>query len=55
MGPIETKPLEYGAFDGPDAHTVVGLALGTSGELSTSCYNLYTSTARVAAARLSSF
>jgi hypothetical protein len=33
----------------------VGLVLGTFGELSTSCYSLCTSIARVAAARLLSF
>jgi hypothetical protein len=33
----------------------VGLVLGAIGELSTSCYSLCTSIARVAAARLSSF
>jgi hypothetical protein len=36
VGPIEAKVLEYGAFDGPDAHAVVGLVLGAFGELSTS-------------------
>ena len=55
MGPIETKPLEYGALDGPDAHAVVGLVLGAFGELSASCYILCTSIARVAAARLWGF
>jgi hypothetical protein len=52
VGPIEAKLLEYGALDGPDAHAVVGLVLGAFGELSTSCYSLRTSIARVAAARL---
>ena len=47
--------MEYGALDGPDAHAVVGLVLGAFGELSTSCYSLCTSIARVAAARLLSF
>jgi hypothetical protein len=51
-GPIEAKLLEYGALDGPDAHAVMGLVLGAFGELSTSCYSLRTSIARVAAARL---
>jgi hypothetical protein len=55
VGPIEAKLLEYGALDGPDAHAVVGLVLGAFGELSTSCYSLCTSIARVAAARLLSF
>jgi hypothetical protein len=55
VGPIEAKLLEYGALDGIDAHTAVGLALGAFGELSTSCYSLFTSIARVAAARLLSF
>jgi hypothetical protein len=55
VGPIEAKLLEYGALDGPDARAVVGLVLGAFGELSTSCYSLYTSIARVAAARLLSF
>jgi hypothetical protein len=36
VGPIEAKLLEYGAFDGPDAHAAVGLVLGAFGELSTS-------------------
>ena len=49
VGPIEAKLLEYGALDGPDAHAVVGLVLGAFGELSTSCYSLCTSIARVAA------
>jgi hypothetical protein len=55
VGPIEAKLLEYGALDGLDAHAVVGLVLGAFGELSTSCYSLCTSIARVAAARLLSF
>jgi hypothetical protein len=55
MGPIEAKLLEHGALDGPDSHAVVGLVLGAFGELSTSCYSLCTSIARVAAARLLSF
>jgi hypothetical protein len=37
VGPINAKLLEYGALDGPDAHTVVGLVLGAFGELSASC------------------
>jgi hypothetical protein len=53
--PIEAKLLEYGALDGPDAHAAVGLILGAFGELTTSCYSLCTSIARVAAARLLSF
>jgi hypothetical protein len=55
VGPIEAKLLEYSALDGIDAHAVVGLVLGAFGELSTSCYSLLTSIARVAAARLLSF
>jgi hypothetical protein len=55
VGPIEAKLLEYGALDGPDTHAVVGLVLGAFGELSTSCCSLYTSIARVAAARLLSY
>jgi hypothetical protein len=55
VGPIEAKLLEYGALDGPDARAVVGLVLGAFGELSTSCYSLFTSIARVAAGRLLSF
>jgi hypothetical protein len=55
VGPIETKLLEYGALDGLDAHAAVGLVLGAFGDLSTSCYSLCTSIARVAAARLLSF
>jgi hypothetical protein len=55
VGSIEAKLLEYGALDGPGAHAVVGLVLGAFGELSTNCYNLCTSIARVAAARLLSF
>jgi hypothetical protein len=55
VGPIEAKLLEYGALDGPDAHAIVGLVLGAFGELSTSCYSLCTSIARVAAARLLNF
>jgi hypothetical protein len=55
VGPIEAKLLEYGALDGLDAHAAVGLVLGAFGELSTSCYSLRTSIARVAAARLLSF
>jgi hypothetical protein len=55
VGPIEAKLLEYGALDGPDAHAVVGLVLGAFCELSTSCYSLFMSIARVAAARLLSF
>jgi hypothetical protein len=51
VGPIAAKVLEYGAFDGLDA----GLVLGAFGELSTSCYSLCTSIARVAAARLLGF
>jgi hypothetical protein len=55
VGPIEAKLLEYGALDGPDAQTVVGLVLGAFGELSTSCCSLCTSIARVAAGRLLNF
>ena len=55
MGPIEAKLLVYGALDGPDAHTVVGLVLGAFGELSTSCCSIYKSIARVEAARLLGF
>ena len=55
MGPFEAKLLEYGALDVPDAHAAVGLVLGAFGELSTSCYSLFTSIARVAAARLLRF
>jgi hypothetical protein len=55
VGPIEAELLEKGALDEPDAHAVVGLVLGAFGELSASCYSLYTSIARVAAARLLSF
>jgi hypothetical protein len=47
--------LEYGVLGGPDAYAAVGLVLGAFGELSTSCYSLYTPIARVAAARLLSF
>jgi hypothetical protein len=52
VGPIEAKLLEYGARDGLGAYAVVGLVLGAFGELSTSCCSLFTSIARVAAARL---
>jgi hypothetical protein len=55
VGPIEAKPLEYGALDGPDAHAVVGLVLGAFGELSASCCGLCMPIARVAAVRLLSF
>ena len=54
-GPIEAKLLKYGAVDGLDAHAAVGLVLGTFDMLSTSCYSLCTSIARVAAARLLGF
>jgi hypothetical protein len=55
VGPIEAKLLEYGALVGSDAHAVVGLVLGSLGELSASFYSLCTSIARLAAARLLSF
>jgi len=55
VGPIEAKLLENSALDGPDAHAAMGLVLDAFGELSISCYNLCTSIARVAAARLLSY
>jgi hypothetical protein len=55
VGPIEAKLMEYGALDGPDPHSVLGLVLGAFGELSTSCYSLCTSITQVAVARLLSF
>ena len=55
VGPVEAKLLEYGALDGPDAHAVVGLALGAFGVLSTSCCSQCTPIARVVAAKLLSF
>jgi hypothetical protein len=55
VGPIETKLLEYGALDGPDAHAAVGLILGAFGDLSANFCSLCTSIAQVMAARLLSF
>jgi hypothetical protein len=55
LGPIEAKLLEFGARNGPKPYAVVGFVLGAFGELSNSCYSLFTAIARVCAARVVSF
>jgi hypothetical protein len=55
VGPIEAKLLKFGARDETKPQAVVGFVLGSFGELSNSCYRLYTAIVKVDAARVVSF
>jgi hypothetical protein len=49
VGPIEAKLLEFGTHRGDHAHEVLGLVVGTFGELSPAFYELANDIARVRA------